>query len=86
MGRSFAGFIAATRPTPTKLTFEVSSTFTNPGGDWGPRYVFAHPRDFAAFLKSSDQAKMLFSTDRAYHYFVTVTNLGPNGTLFDIDF
>jgi hypothetical protein len=84
MGRFFQGFIAA--GTVQTRSFAVLFPPFNSSGDWGAAYQLAHPQNPGATLVSTSHSKTLNPTLGAFFYAVTVTNTGPLGTLFDIDF
>jgi hypothetical protein len=81
VGRFPMGFIAA---GTTVRVFPSLTTIFNPQGDWGQAYVLAHPRDPNAELVCDFHGKVL-SVGR-YFYSISVTNRGPFGTNWDLDF
>jgi len=60
------------------------TTIFNPAGDWGAAYMLAHPDNPDAELVCDFHTKLL--TGGVYHYRISVTNRGPFGTSFSIDF
>jgi hypothetical protein len=75
------GFIAA----GGVLRFGPSFTTPgNPQGDWGQAYILAHPRDPDAELVCDFHGKIL--SGGRYYYTISVTNRGPLGTNWDLDF
>jgi hypothetical protein len=81
MGRYFQGFIAA--GTTQTRSFSVSNGFTS---DWGAAYQLAHPQNPGATLTTDLHSKTFDPSTGLYFYAVRVTNRGPLGTFFDIDF
>ena len=83
MGRFFMGFIAAN--TTQRRTLFVTTPF-NPSGDWGAAYQLAHPQNPGAELVCDFHGKLLDPPSGVFFYRISVTNRGPAGTFFDIDF
>jgi hypothetical protein len=83
MGRFFMGFIGPF--TSQKRTLTVTSPF-NPVGDWGAAYALAHPRNPGAELVCDFHSKVLNPATGRFSYSITVRNIGPGATFFDIDF
>jgi hypothetical protein len=83
MGRFATGIFLAPGSS-IKVGLTVTTTF-NGSGDWGQAYALAHPLGTGAELVSTSHSKVLRSSGR-FAYFIAVTNLGPAGTFFAIDF
>jgi hypothetical protein len=81
MGRFFMGTIG---PGVTTRRFLFVTTAFNPQGDWGQAYMLAHPRNPNAELVCDFHGKVL--SGGIFFYAINVTNRGPFGTDFDIDF
>jgi hypothetical protein len=82
MGRFFIGTLSP--GSSVRFGIIVTNPF-NPSGDWRNSYELAHPRNPSAELVSTSHSKVLTTSGR-FAYFVTVTNIGPFATLFDVDF
>jgi hypothetical protein len=83
MGRFFQGFIGPFSSQKIRLSV---TTIWNPSGDWKQAYALAHPRNPAAELVCDFHSKLLNPTTGTFDYFITVSNRGPLGTFFDVDF
>ena len=83
MGRFFIGSLGPSATVKVSLTV---SNVTNPGGDWASRYALANPRNPGAELVCDFHSKLLNPATGRFRYSITITNLGPFATFFDVDF
>jgi hypothetical protein len=83
MGPFFQGFIGPSTSQRRRLSV---TTIWNPSGDWQQAYALAHPLNPGANLVCDFHSKLLNPATGTFDYFITVTNAGPAGTFFSIDF